>query len=100
MVDKFPMGKSFSCSLGTFELPTQILGVRLFSGSVEFDCEDGIYQANAYLQTKEPLTIKKVIDKKAYINATNKGKITKRKPKKIPAQSNASAMESVQEELQ
>lgn len=94
------MGKAFTCSLGTFELPTKILGVRIFSGSVEFDCEDGIYQANAYLQTKEPLTIKKVIDKKAYIDAKNKGKTSKRKPKNISSESNETAMAGIQEELQ
>ena len=43
--ERLPMGKEFNCHRGHFDLPSEILEVRIFDDYLEFECEDGVYKA-------------------------------------------------------
>lgn len=43
MHEKLPMGKSIKCHLGRFELPSEILEVKIFDDHIECECESDFY---------------------------------------------------------
>lgn len=56
----YPMGKSIKCHLGYFELPSEIYGFEISDEKLEFNCEDGDYEA----KEEDNWTIHKICNKR------------------------------------
>jgi len=41
---RLPMGRTFNCNHGFFELPSEIYEVTISEDALTFDCEDAIYE--------------------------------------------------------
>lgn len=60
--DKLPMKKTFNCSHGWFELPSEIMAVGITSRGVKFYCADGKYFAY-YNQNNDGMFLTKIEDR-------------------------------------
>jgi hypothetical protein len=44
--DILPMGKFIRCHHGAFTLPSEIYAVEICDNNIQFQCEDGVYEAS------------------------------------------------------
>jgi len=56
-----PMGKTFNCQLGYFELPSEIYEIQIHDDIIYFQCEDGFYEGTCEGDSK--IKIRKVKNK-------------------------------------